>query len=421
MSPRSRRSAAPAGSQSFSRNLDGGRLRILHLAFEDHRQPGSGGGGLRTHEINRRLAAHHDITVVVCNYPGATSRREDGVEYRHLGSGAKWLGRTGRMLSYHLAVPFLVLTRPVDLVVEDFAAPMSSMAVPLFTRSATIAVVQWLFARETSRKYHVPFYLAEELGVRVHRRFITVSEHMAEEIRRRNPAAVVDVVYAGVAESLRVPAPASRRARELLYLGRLQYAEKGLDLLLAAFASLAATDSEVRLVLAGDGPDAERVLAKAATLGLSGRTVLVGRVNGDLKRDLLRQASIVVVPSRFESFGIVAAESLASGTPVIAFDLPSMREIVGTECGVLVERFDTDAFAAACAEILADPDRAARMGAAGRERALRFDWDRAAVAQEASYRAAFAASRRRRGSRRRTASRWWPGHREGSPSPDMAS
>jgi len=385
-----RHQASQIGNDDLS--ATGAGLDILHLAFEDHRQPGSGGGGIRTFEINRRLAVRHHITVVTCSYPGARRRIENGVEYRHLGLSFKWLGRIGRMLSYHLSVPFFVLGHRADLIVEDFAAPMSSVALPLFTRVPTIAVVQWLFARETSRKYKFPFFLAEELGVRVHRNFVAVSEHMAEELRRRNPRARVDVVYAGVPEMLRASPPCPPSMHEILYLGRLQFVEKGLDLLFDAFARLAAADGAVRLLLAGDGYNAGRLDALVERLGLGGRVEALGRVEGTRKRDLLRRAAVVVIPSRFESFGIVAAEALACGTPVVGFALPSLKEIVSPDCGTLVEPFDTEAFASACASILADPDRRETMGTAARTRAARFDWDLAASAQEAAYLAAVGAS-----------------------------
>ncbi len=60
-------------------------MRILHLAYEDPRQPGSGGGAVRTREINRRLAADHTITAVVAAYPGARPRDEDGVHWLPIG------------------------------------------------------------------------------------------------------------------------------------------------------------------------------------------------------------------------------------------------------------------------------------------------------------------------------------------------
>jgi glycosyltransferase involved in cell wall biosynthesis len=363
-------------------------LRILHFAFEEPGQPDSGGGAIRTFEINRRLAPRHKITVVARRYPGARRRTEDGIEYRHLGIASERLGRLPSIVSYHLAVPIFALFHRADLVVEDFAAPMSSMSLPLFTRDPTIAVVQWLFAREASRKYRFPFFLAESLGVRVHRHFVAVSGYIATEVYRRHPTASVTIAYAGAADALRAKGPWPERRRELLYLGRLQLLEKGLDLLLSSFAIIAERDPDVTLVLAGDGYDSELVKSRADQLGLSKRVDFVSRIEGDEKLDHLRRAMAVVMPSRFESFGLVAVEAMASATPVIGFSLPSLLEIVTPECGILVTPFDTDEFARACSTVLDDPEMRARMGAAGLERSARFSWDEAARRQEAAYLAA---------------------------------
>jgi glycosyltransferase involved in cell wall biosynthesis len=378
-------------------------LEILHLAFEDHRRPGSGGGGVRTHEINRRLAGHHRITVVTTRYPGARRRVEDGVTYRPLGLP---LGYFGSIISYHLGTPLLVMFARPDLVVEDFSAPMSSMLVPLWTSQPTIAVVQWLFAGETSRRYRVPFYLAEGWGLRLHRHFVAVSEYMADRIRAVHPGARIHVVYPGVAASPPAvvatadpPAVAGEGDRasaaenpepapSILYLGRLQASAKGLDLLLGALGKLAQGVPAVRLVVAGDGPDRAEVESLARSLGLAERVTFVGRVEGEQKWELLRHASVVAVPSRYESFGLVVLEALAAGTPVVGFQLPSLKEIVTPDCGILVAPFDVDALAEALRATLCDPGRRERMGAVARSRAERFNWDDAATAQEKAYLAA---------------------------------
>lgn len=378
--------AAVAARNRRPRHRDGPGLSILHLAFEDHLRPGSGGGGVRTHEIDRRLAARgHRVVVVTTNYRGARRRVEDGVEYRPL--GLPW-GYFASIVSYHLLTPLVVLCTRPDLVVEDFAAPMSSVLVPLWTSRPTIAVVQWLFAAETSQRYRVPFYVAEDLGVRLHRRFVAVSGYIGEQIQRRNPEATIDVVPAGVEAPAGDAPEAGGRPPRLLYLGRLQPEAKGLDLLVDAFARLAGEHPGVRLTIAGDGPERPRLEA----LGVPG-VELVGRVEGEGKWRLLREADVVVVPSRFESFGLVVLEAFAAGTPVVAFDLPALRELVTPDCGTLVPCFDVDDFAKALGEILDDPERAARMGQDARRRAEAYSWDAAASAQERAYLAAAAARR----------------------------
>jgi glycosyltransferase involved in cell wall biosynthesis len=358
-------------------------VKVVHLAFEDHRRPGSGGGGLRTFEINRRLAEFHDITVVTARYPGARRRVEEGVVYRPLG----WnLGYFGSVVTYFLLLPFFVAVQRADLIVEDFAAPISSALVPLFTRVPTVAVVQWLFARERSRHYHLPLFLLEKLGVRLHRRFVAVSSYIAEQLRAANQQARIDVVPAGVATPPDMGLTDVTSGR-VLYLGRLEWAPKGLDLLLECFGQLTAMP-EVRLVLAGEGPDGVRVREAARHSGVGDRVDMLGWVSGPAKWKLLASAAVVVIPSRHESFGLVAAEASSIGTPVVAFDLPSLREILADAGGLLVTPYDTAALAAALERVLTDPLLRAMLAEQGRRQADRFDWDLAALAHDRVYRAA---------------------------------
>jgi len=377
---------------SHSRSADVGdarALEIVHLAFEDHRQPGSGGGGHRTHEINRRLAQRHRVTVVTAPYPGGRPRIEDGVHYRPLGL---CLGHAGSLISYLVALPFFVAFSPVcrraDLVVEDFAAPMSSMLVPLWTRRPTIAVVQWLFAREKSRRYHFPFYVFEELGIRLHTRFVAVSQYIGELIAAAHPGATVDVVLGGVtrpdtevpeAEVTTGPMPG-----RVLYLGRLEWGPKGLDLLVDAFARLS-EDTDAHLTVVGDGRDEQRLRDALARRGLAPRVEFAGRLTGADKWKALGTAWVVVLTSRHESFGLVAAEALVAGTPVVAFDLPSLREIVVPGTGILVPPGDTAALGDALRTVVNDPARRAALATSAAQVRSRFDWDAAACAQEEAY------------------------------------
>jgi glycogen(starch) synthase len=370
------------------------RLRIIHLAFEDHLRPGSGGGGIRTREINRRLATRHDIMVVTARYPGARQRVEDGVVYRPLGLN---LGHLGSMATYHLAIPFFLLSRRVDLVVEDFAAPVSSVLVPLWTRSPTVAVVQWLAARETSKRYHLPFYWFEERGMRMHGRFVAVSEAIAGRLRTANPTADIRVVYSGVDYPALVPGSARRqdtgppsRGPDLLYLGRLELQPKGLDLLVEVVERLSDIP-DLKVVIAGDGPHGADLAALIQSKGLSDRIELVGRIEGQAKWRLLTAARVLVLPSRYESFGLVVAEAGAAGTPVVGWDLPPFEEILEPGGGRLVPPFDVPAFAQAVRDTLsegADDAVRARLQVAARRLQDRFGWNRAAAEQEQAYLAA---------------------------------
>ena len=143
-------------------------------------------------------------------------------------------------------------------------------------------------------------------------------------------------------------------------------------------------------MLVGDGPDRRALESRADRLGISRRVRFVGRVDGEAKLELLAGARVVAMPSRFETFGMVAAEAMACGTPVVAFEIPSLREVVRDGAGVLVPAFDTEAFATALAQLANDPDAVETMGSRGRDLARAYDWDDVAVRQETVYRRALA-------------------------------
>lgn len=357
----------------------GGRPRVLHLAFEDPRVPGSGGGSVRTYEINRRLADEFEITVVCARYPGAKDWVEDGVRYVHVGLG---FGDTLSRVSYFICLPLALWRWDSDLVIEDFSAPFSSVAVPWMTSRPTIGIVQWLFASEKTAQYHLPFGTVERVGLASHRDLVAVSDDLAVELRRRNREAEVVVVPNGLNDEAFDPRVLPRR--DIAYLGRLEIAQKGLDLLLQGYASVA-DQIDQDLILGGDGPDQKELEQLAADLGVADRVHFVGRIPKDQRLDWLASADVVAMPSRYESFGMVAAEALAVGSPVVAFDIPCLRAIVTATTGVLVPQIDATGLGQALASLCRDPQRRAQLGAAGPATVSWMRWGSLAAAQSKMY------------------------------------
>ncbi|WFR84305.1 glycosyltransferase family 4 protein [Arthrobacter sp. Y-9] len=364
-------------------------MRVLHLGFEDPRMPGAGGGSVRTHEINRRLAAEgFHITVLTTRYPGWKERVQDGVHYVPIGIGTG-KNRMTRLLAYVIRLPFEVQKRrgTTDLVVEDFFAPFSTMAAPLWTRRPTIGVVQWLNAKDKARQYKLPLYWIERWGVRKHHRLITVSHGIAERLSAQNPTAHVDVIGNGVDPEAWNPQP--HLGHDVLFIGRLEYSDKGLDLLLQAWAR-SSQHLTANLLIAGTGPDEAKIRTTIHTLGLTDRVHMLGWLSGPKKFQALSDARLVIVPSRNETFGLVAIDALATGTPVIAFNIPCLREIIPTGAGWLVEPFDTNALAEEITRRYLQPgleeDSVLR-----RQFAARYNWDALARMQARSYQDSLAA------------------------------
>jgi D-inositol-3-phosphate glycosyltransferase len=169
----------------------------------------------------------------------------------------------------------------------------------------------------------------------------------------------------------------------LLFVGRIQPL-KGLDIAVRALAQLERDDAEL-VVVGGpsgrSGPDElARVHAIADELGVRDRMRFVLPQPHHLLSTWYRAADVVLVPSRAESFGLVALEAAACGAPVVASDVGGLRTIVEHgRTGFLVEPRDPVAFAGAVDALLADPALAAAMGAAGAERAKGFTWPTAAA------------------------------------------
>lgn len=374
-----------AGATATEDPRTGGRRpRVLHLAFEDPRRPGAGGGSVRTAEINRRLSEEFDVVAACVRFPGCAPYRQDGVRYTHIGRGT---GYTTAIMSYFAAQAGAVRRWRPDLVVEDFGAPLSTWGLPAATDVPVVGVVQWLFAAEKAREYRLPFHLVERFGVSRHRRLVAVSEDLGERLSRMNGAAQVDVVPNALPPEAFTTPPAGRR-RDVVFLGRVEDAQKGVSLLLRAYAQAVRAGLDQALVIAGTGPDESRMRGLAHELGVADRVRFRGHVALEDRFSLLAAAQVVAMPSRYETFGMVAAEALAVGTPVVAFDIPCLRNVVAPGTGRLVEPFDVDRFATALVEVGSDAGARTAMGEAGRRHTEGMTWDRAAEHQAAVYRAA---------------------------------
>jgi len=194
--------------------------------------------------------------------------------------------------------------------------------------------------------------------------------------------AIVEPLGIDYSEFHDLPAPGSFRARYpqlgdrpyVVYLGRL-HPQKGLELLIPAFAR--ASVGEARLVLVG--PDSRgfqrQVEAWVTENGLEGRVLLTGMLTGSDRIAALADATLFALPSYHENFGVSVVEALAAGRPVIISDQVQIhQEITAAQVGAVVP-LDVDALARELTAWLADPAR--REAAAGRCRPFvleTFEW-----------------------------------------------
>jgi D-inositol-3-phosphate glycosyltransferase len=167
----------------------------------------------------------------------------------------------------------------------------------------------------------------------------------------------------------------------LLYVGRIQ-PTKGPDVAVEAFGAVAGRLADARLLIVG-GPsggrgesELDRLKSRVSELGLAASVRFMGPVPHGLVADLYRAADLVLAPSRSETFGLVAAEAQACGTPVVAARIGGLTYVIKNgETGVLIDGWDPVDYAEAALRVLSAPDLAAEMGRAGVAWARAFSWE----------------------------------------------
>ena len=177
-----------------------------------------------------------------------------------------------------------------------------------------------------------------------------------------------EVIWPGVRERPRRPPLAGPPT--VTFAGRLRV-EKGVDVLVRAFARARERVPGARLSLAGAGPAEPALRALIEQLGLGDVVTLHGQLGGETLERALDAGWVHAVPSRWpEPFGLTATEAMMRGTAVVASDIGGLAESVARgETGLRVPAGDVDALADALSLVLSDRALAERLGDAGRERA----------------------------------------------------
>jgi glycosyltransferase involved in cell wall biosynthesis len=156
----------------------------------------------------------------------------------------------------------------------------------------------------------------------------------------------------------------------VLFLGHL-YRDKGVHELLEAFAVLKPARAELRLVMAGEGSEADELKLQTRRLGLDAAVEFPGWVGPDEKADLLARAACFVLPSYREGFPLSLLEAMVAGVPIVATAVGGVPDVVLHEQhALLVPPCDVAELAFALGRMLDDANLAARLGSAAQQRAL---------------------------------------------------
>jgi glycogen synthase len=180
----------------------------------------------------------------------------------------------------------------------------------------------------------------------------------------------------------------------IVFAGRLEY-EKGVQTILEALPLIDRLAPGVALAVAGSGTHRPALEGRAMSLGLDGRVRFLGFVDEQRLRGLYAAADLVVVPSLYEPFGLVALEAMASGTPVLVSDTGGLREIVDHEAtGLRFVPGSASSLASEATRLLTDRKLAHRLAARAREAvAARAPWSAMATRTLEVYRGAIGGER----------------------------
>ncbi len=194
------------------------------------------------------------------------------------------------------------------------------------------------------------------------------------------------LIYNGIPLFSVAPTSLSFTPPVLMLIGRLS-PEKGFSTAIEAFSLLKKRGSSAKLLIAGDGIERNLLLRLVRDLQLGDSVTFTGALKREEIPSTINRASLVVIPSHFESFGLVALEAMQMGRPVIASRVGGLPEIISSsEMGVLVPPNDPLALYKAIEVLINQPEKTIQMGAIGRTIALEnFTIDQNAAQYEALY------------------------------------
>lgn len=355
-------------------------MKILHLIYDDPDNPWLGGGAaVRTYEIYRRLAKRHAITVVTGNYPGAKSEEKEGITYKRIGSGKNYILSR---LTFLMGIRGFVKS-DYDLLVEDFSAPFPYFS-PVYTQRPVIGSVQVIFSVMYFKKRPVSAALTillQKLGFKYYNNFIAVSGFVRDKICTWNKNASVCVIPNGIdARNLFYP---TDERDYILYLGRIDYYDKGLDVLIKSFKNMT-QKYPIRLVIAGGGRSKE--IRKVERSIQNTRIDLVGKVEGEKKNEYIGNCLFLCIPSRNEASPVVALEAFSFGKPIIATEVGGLPEIVRQSgAGLLVKSGDVDSLTMQMSKLVENAKLRKELGSRGRNFATDYTWEEITKRQEGYY------------------------------------
>jgi glycosyltransferase involved in cell wall biosynthesis len=359
-------------------------LDLLILNWRDLRHQRAGGAEVLTHGHARRLVERgHRVTMFVGAAEGAGDEEDvDGVRVIRRGGPLTTRLHALRWYRRHVRAH-----GPFDLIIEEVNT------LPYFLgRLVGARSMLWIHQLAREVWWHEAPRLVAPLGYALERSYlrlyrsvpaIVLSESTRSDLLElgfRNEAVTV------IPASIELPPPNTEAQKEpglLVYVGRLTPSKRVIDLI-EALAQVRAAGNDARLEIVGKGEESVRAELEQAARRLNVAPFLrfTGYLTEDAKRGLLARASLIVMASVREGWGLVVTEANALGTPAVVYDRPGLRDSTIHERTGLVTASDPASLAQAIGRALTEPVLYERLRAGAIEWARAFTWERASIAFE---------------------------------------
>jgi glycosyltransferase involved in cell wall biosynthesis len=225
------------------------------------------------------------------------------------------------------------------------------------------------------------FLLMQSRVIKQLKNVVTVSECSQQDIAKAFgiEKAGLHLIYCGInTEEFAPRNNIQRKPMRLMATASADQPLKGLRFLLQAYANLLPEYPELELLVVGKPTPGGTTDVLLKKLGIDQKVQFVSGISTERMVDYYAEATIAVVPSLYEGFGLPAGEAMACEVPVVSTKGGALPEVVG-DAGILVPTQDAAAIAKAIKELLDDPERRVVLGKAGRERIMqKFCWHVAA-------------------------------------------
>jgi len=349
-------------------------LRVLWFNWRDIKHPEAGGAEVLTHEVMRRLAKRGDDLTLFC------PRYTNGLENETL-DGVEIIRSGGRYSVYSKAKEFYKkYANNYDFIIDEINAK-PFLSPQIIGNKSILALFHQLIHEEWFYETIFPlnyicYYYLEHKWLSEYKDIPTATvSHSSEQDLKKYGFKKTYVIPMGLSVKPLEKVSIKESRPTLLFIGRMKK-HKLPDHALAAFAKLKKKMPNAQMWVIGDG-----IMRKRLEKMKIDDVTFYGHIHNDKKYDLLRRAHLLLMPSVREGWGLVVTEANAMGTPVVAYNVPGLRDsVIDGETGVLLNENSPDSLSRAAYSLLTDENELMNYSNRALSYSTTFSWDNTAEA-----------------------------------------